>query len=266
MRSTMHLRIAVILALLATGALLGACGSSVHSTATTAVHRGAPTGAHAGAPAGASRPPTRAQALAFARAVNLTAADVPGLKASKAQAHQHETAAEKELERELMHCTGASSNSGKGLAEVSSQDFKFEHGIIDLSVNSEVSVSGNSQTPALIAKELGAIRGNHIRACLSHYLNLLFKGQKYQGATVSPVSILQGTPPAPGASGSFGWRITVTITVHGIRIPFYLDILGFGYGRAEVSLLSSGVLHPFPAAIQQRLFMLLLTRAKTHTL
>jgi len=46
----------------------------------------------------------------------------------------------------------------------------------------------------------------------------------------------------------------------------FLDILGFGYGRAEVSLLSSGVLHPFPAAIQQRLFMLLLTRAKTHTL
>lgn len=262
MRSTMHPRIAVILALLATGALLGACGSSVQSTATTAVHRAAPTGAHAGA----SRPPTRAQALAFARAVNLTAADVPGLKASKARAHQHETAAEKELERELMHCTGASSNSGKGLAEVSSQDFKFEHGIVDLSVNSEVSVSGNSQTPALTAKELGAIRGNHIRACLSHYLNLLFKGQKYQGATISPVSILQGTPPAPGASGSFGWRITVTITVHGIRIPFYLDILGFGYGRAEVSLLSSGVLHPFPAAIQQRLFMLLLTRAKTHSL
>jgi hypothetical protein len=251
------MRFAVILALLATGALLGACGHSDHLAATTGAH---------GEAAGAGRPLTKTQALAFARAVNLTAADVPGLKASSADEHQHETAAEKRLEHELQRCTGGSSSSGKGLAGVSSKDFKVEHGILDLSVSSEVSVSRVAQTPALASKELSAIRGKHVRACLSHYLNLLFKGQKYQGATVSPVSILQGTPPAPGASGSFGWRITVAITVHGIRIPFYLDILGFVYGPAEVSLLSSGVLHPFPAAIQQRLFMLLLARATTHGL
>ncbi len=253
MRPALLRRAIILVALMSCGLLTG-CGSS-HSA-----HTGATTGTHAGA----NRPPVKTQALAFANAVNLTAADVPGFKASSAHEHEHETPAEKRLDHELQHCTGGSLKSSNGLAEVSSKDFKLEHGILDLSVSSEVSVSSVAPTPSQTSKELEASRSDHVRECLSHYLNLLFKGQKYQGATVSPVSISQGTPPAPGTSGSFGWRITVAITVHGIKLPFYLDILGFVYSRAEVSLLSSGVLRPFPAATQEQLFSLLLTRAKKH--
>jgi len=54
--------------------------------------------------------------------------------------------------------------------------------------------------------------------------------------------------------------------VRTLRIPFYLDILGFVYGPAEISLLSSGLPVPFPAALQQRLFLSLLARAKAHRL
>jgi hypothetical protein len=80
------------------------------------------------------------------------------------------------------------------------------------------------------------------------------------------VTIQSGTPPAPGTSGGFGWRVTASFEVRGIKLPIYLDFLGFVEGPSEVTLLSSGLLRPFPAAVQQHLFALLLARAKAHRL
>jgi hypothetical protein len=67
-------------------------------------------------------------------------------------------------------------------------------------------------------------------------------------------------------SGSFGWRVTATFDVRGIKVPIYLDFLGFIDGPSEVTLLSSGLLQPFPATVQQHLFSLLLSRARSHKL
>jgi hypothetical protein len=217
------------------------------------------------------RPLTRAQAISFADAVNLTAADVPGFKATSRHERERETPAEKRLERELARCTGRSSNSPSELIEESSKAFKLEHEILHFSVSSEVSVA---QSPALTAGELAAIRSNRVRGCLSRYLDLLLKYQILKEHTsamiINPnsisLSISQGTPPAPGATGSFGWRITAKVTVHNVALPFYIDILGFVYGPAEVSLSSSGALRPFPAATQEHLYLLLLKRAETHGL
>ncbi len=217
------------------------------------------------------RPLTKAQAIAFARAVNLTAADVPGFTATARHKNEHKTAVEKRLERELTDCVGKSANSPTDLAEENSKDFKLEHAILHFSVSSEVSVA---QTPALAAKELSAMRGNHVRGCLSHYLELLLKYQiiKSQGSRtiVNPnsisLSISDGTPPAPGATGSFWWRIKATVVIHHIKLSYYIDILGFVYGPAEVSMSSSGALRPFPAATQEHLYLLLLKRAETHRL
>jgi hypothetical protein len=260
MRPAMR-RTAVTIALLATGALLGACGRSnptaVSTVTVQAAKTGSPTGTTGAPPTGAAGALTKTQALAFAHAVNLTATDVPGFRASPEQHHQ--TTVEKQRERELVSCAGTTVSAGEGLASVSSPDFKLERSVLDLSVSSEVSVA---QTPALAAKALTTIRGTHFRECLTHYLDLLFKAQSRGGTTVGPISIVQGTPPAPGATGSFGWRITATITARGVKLPFYQDMLGFVYGPAEVSLVSSGALRPFPAAIEQQLFLLLLKRAK----
>ena len=85
-------------------------------------------------------------------------------------------------------------------------------------------------------------------------------------ALPGPVSISSGTPPAPGAQGSFGWRITATFGAGPIRLPLYVDILGFVLGPARVTLVSSGALRPFPAVLQQRLYTLLLARASAHRL
>lgn len=242
-----------ILLLLAMGGFFAACGSGAQPPpkAHSAV------AAEGGTP---SRSITKPQALAFARAVNLTAADVPGFTVSSE--HQGQTTREKRLERDLLRCVGPV-GSGKELAEESSKNFELKRGILELSVSSAVSVT---QTPATAARELAAIRSPHIRICLSHYFGLLFRSQQYPGATVGPVSIASGNPPARGTTGGFGWRVTATLIVGGTTIPFYLDILGFVYGPSTVTLFSTGALRPFPAVAQQRLFSLLLSRAKARRL
>jgi hypothetical protein len=258
-------RLPFTLALLALSVLLGACGrSDPTAVATVTVQGSPPNGSHTGTqkapPAtGGGGSSGKTQALAFAHGVNLTAADVPGFKASTT--HHSETAVEQRRERELQACTGGGLQAGANLAQESSPAFKLERGVLDLSVNSEVSVA---RTSALAARELATIRSSHFRACLTKYLNLVFGEQDRPGTTVGPISIAQGTPPAPGANGSFGWRITASITARGVKLPFYQDMLGFVYGSAEVSLVSSGALRPFPAGVEQQLFTLLLERAKAH--
>ena len=187
-------RVLLLLALAGCAALLAACGKSSYS-------------AHRTGSAAVARPATkvstlnRPQALAYAHAVNLTAADVPGFTVSSSK--ESGTPKEKQLERELLRCVGPAGSAGK-LAQVGSKEFELSHGILQLSVSSEVSVS---ETPAMAARELTAIRSAHVRDCFAHYLGLLLKGQHYGGATVGPVSVLSGTPPAPGTTGGFGWRL-----------------------------------------------------------
>jgi hypothetical protein len=261
---------AAAIALIAIAGLLVACGSGGRKAATGG-HTTA--GEHAGgrgSPAGAATPMTRSQAIVFARAVNLTAADVPGFNAKAKHEHKSRTASEKSLERELQRCTGVGGelSAHSGLAEVSSKDFELEHNALQLSVSSEVSVA---RTAAIAAGELAAIRSGRVQRCLSHYLDLLLKYQllkeqkSHALASSISVSVVGGTPPAPGATGSFGWQVSATIAAHGVKLPiYYVDILGFVYGSAEVTLTSSGALKPFPAAIQEHLYWLLLNRAKAE--
>jgi len=258
-------RTAILLAfILAAGALLTACGKGGY--ASTVSHAAATTSAPSttsGAKGGT--PLTHAQALAFVHAVNLTAADVPGFTASPKQ--HSESANERRLEQELHSCGGsqgtqALQRSRSTLAEAGSPDFELHHGILDLTVSSEVSVV---RTSAEAAAMLSAVRSARIRACFTRYVSQLLKSQHLDGATVVGVSIASGTPPAPGTTGGFGWRVTATLAVHGLHISFYLDLLGFVYGSAQVTLSSSGTVRPFPASAQEQLYSQLLARAKSHS-
>jgi hypothetical protein len=263
-------RLAGIVALAAATTMLAACGGNeragvVGGYTTPGVH--IPAKSSSSAPAHA--PLTRAQAIAFAHAVNLTSADLPGFTATSK--HERTTVAGKRLEHEVLRCMGGVPRGRSELAEVSSMDFKLKRSPIDFGMSSEVSVS---RAPSRPTRELTQIAGNRARACLSHYLNLLLREQLLEGLRHQPIaraistsiSISHGTPPAPGATGSFGWRIVATVTVHKLKLPFYFDILGFVYGPAEVSLESSGSLRPFPAKIQEHLYMVLLERAETHVI
>ncbi len=216
---------------------------------------------------GTTPAPSHESAVAFARAVNLTSDDVPGFTPS--EKHNSSSAREKRLERAMLRCAGIGAGTGdiagkqKGVLEESSKDFQLKRQILNFSVSSEVSVQASA---AQALRGLEAIRSPHVRSCFSHYLSLIFKSEQVKGATAGPVTIQAGTPPAPGTSGGFGWRVTATFKVRGVKLPVYLDFLGFVDGPAEVTLTSSGLLRPFPASVQQHLFTLLLDRAKAHKL
>ena len=259
----------MILVLLASSGLLAACGGSYsaassHSAAVSvapaATTTATPPTVATGSSPSAARALSKAQAQAFARAVNLRAADVPGFKVSAEHGHEHETAAEKRLEGELTRCAGGAARDLQ-VAEVSSKEFEREDKSGAQNLQSGITIE---QTPALAAKELAAVRSERGRTCILHYVTLLFKGQKYEGASVGHVSVSSGSPSAPGTTGGFGLRITTTITLHHIKIPFYMDFFGFVYGPAEVMLRSFSLPEPLPTATEERLFSLLLQRAKAH--
>jgi hypothetical protein len=252
-------RITILAAVLASGGLLASCGG--HGALTSGVRTHSTE-----APADPAAPKlTSAQAVAFAHRVNLRAADVPGFRHSAE--HEHETNAEKRLGREMLRCVGAA-GARHGLADASSTGFEHKGSASVLTVSSNVTVA---RTPAIATKELSELRSGHTRGCVAHYFSQVLRGQQFRGGTVSPVSIMHGDPPAAGTTGSFGWRISAAVTVnlprgpiHRIRLPFYIDILGFVYGRAEVALFSFGTPLPFPAAAEQHLFTLLLNRAQAR--
>jgi len=203
------------------------------------------------------------RADAFARAVNLTAVDVPGFTPS-AKDREAESPTEQGLQRRLDRCMGAAGGLGvSGGGAHSSPSFTRRGRVLDETVSSSV---GFAPTAADAAGELRLLRSARAQGCLASYLDLLFKGKRYGGGAIQRVSIAQGTPPAPGTSGGFGWRITAAVNVHGLSAPFYVDILGFVYGPAEVTLLSSGALIPFPAHAEEQLFRLLVARARAHPL
>jgi len=243
--------LAIALALFASASVAG-CGGGGSPARRSA------TGARGHAPS--PRALSRKRGLAFARAVNLTAADLPEFRVS--HEHAHKTPAQRQAERDLLRCAG-SATRGAHAAEASSPSLVFKRGLIDFGVSSEVLVSAS---PSRANGELAALHTARVRHCFSRYLDVLLRTQRLGNATIGPVSIQSGNPPAPGTSGSFGWRVTATFRLVSVRVPFYLDLLGFVLGPARVTLISSGALRPFPAAIQQRLYTLLLARAREHAL
>jgi hypothetical protein len=273
-------RAIVLLSLALVGLALASCGkggSLTHTvvqsvgpstnpsstTTTTSPGTTSPPSTTPSTPSAPTQTPSREHAAAFASAVNLTSDDVPGFTPS--EKHSSSSAREKRLEHAMLRCAGVSGVPGtpKAVLEQSSKAFELKHQILDFSVSSEVSVQASA---AQARHGLDAIRSPHVRSCFSHYLQLILQGEQLKGATAGPVKIQSGTPPAPGTSGGFGWRVTATFTVRGVKLPIYLDFLGFVDGPAEVTLTSSGLLRPFPASVQQHLFSLLLSRAKAHKL
>jgi hypothetical protein len=256
-------RTALLLALVLS-CVLSACGKGSYTGAAATTATG-PAATHGG-DAHRGRSSARAQALAFAHAVNLTAADVPGFTPSHRP--EHESASERRLQQQLRSCVGAVGapalqHSPGTLAEASSPNFELHRSVLTLTVSSEVSVA---HTSAQAAATLAAIRSPRVRACFSRYLSSLLKSQHIPGATVVGVSIASGTPPAPGTTGGFGWRVTATLAIRTIHISFYFDILGFIDGAAQVTLTSSGTVRPFPAKAEEELYSELLTRARSHRL
>ena len=234
---------------MAVGIAAAGCGKSGELTRTVATSGsgGEASTQRPAPPNGTGQQLTKAQAETFARRVNLRASDVPGFKASAGHV-EHTSAEERRLEREMLHCAG-SSGSNDALAEMGSREFQRQ----SRHLQSDGELERNRR-PLLRERSSGTCRDpGRPRESVSDPLHrTLLHSQRFGNARVGPVSAAQGSPPAPGATGSFGWRFTTTIDIRRLGIPLYIDLLGFVYGQSNVTLMSFGLPEPVEASIEER--------------
>jgi hypothetical protein len=247
--------LASLSALCSLSGLLAACGAEQAS--------GPPPGAAARVkPAStrtAQRRVTRAQALAFARAVNLTAADVPEARASR----KKERGEGPRERREMKRCEPP--HSGRPLAEVDSPKLTRGEQLETEEIRSYVGVAASGRTAH---QALALFTSRAVRACIARALSRAFATRNVRGARWGRVSVLPLSAPAPGADAAVGVRISVALSIeyNEVSVPLYVDVVGFALGPADVAMSAMSITQPLPAATEQELLALLLARARAHRL
>jgi len=209
--------------------------------------------------AAAGGPPTKAAATAFADAVNLRTGDIPGFTTGPVSKL---TAADKRSGAAISRCAGGV-DSRRAVVDVFSPDFKRASGIVQQEITSDIEVLPSA---ALVAKDLRAVNSARGRRCLERAFQKGFATMKIAGVKFGKVSVSTKAIQANGASGSFALRFTIKATIHGVKIPYYSDFLGFSLGPAEVSLTALGFGTPVPSRDELGLFSVLLRRAQAAAL
>jgi hypothetical protein len=258
-------RIAVAMVVLAAGCGIVGCGSG--KTAST----------HTANSLGGSGSITKAQAIAYAHAVNLTASDVPELTSAAPGAE----ASVKRRDVERARCAGAASPYSR-VVNIGSARFTGATASPRESVTSSVVVW---PTSAIAEQNIAADLSPRGRACVQHLLERLAIGA-VRRVRVSHVSLAWLPAPLPAAH-SFAARLSLTLSAEPgrlrpglsgavvespsprarpVQISVYIDVLGFLVGPGEVNLTATGEKRPASSATEHRLLSLLYSRAVAHKL
>jgi hypothetical protein len=208
-------------------------------------------------------PVTKAEATAYANAVNLGPTDVPEMVGIGVEGEHKEVSP-------LIETCGIRERHADDVADVKSPTFRSGGnggGVPLQEVKSDVEVMS---TAALADRKLAhtqaAIHSPRIRACLARVYAQIFAKPFAKGNR--PLSLGRTTVSAlhPALPRSFGMRVVVpfALTVNGLKVDtrLYVDALAFIVGRAAVSLVTLRFTYPVPAATEQRLLSLLYGRAK----
>jgi hypothetical protein len=199
---------------------------------------------------------SRAQAPAVAAAISLRHGDLPGLKEQPNPITAQETAANDQLTA----CIGGVPAS-RALADTQSADFSTSSGTSE-TVNSATEIL---PSVALVAKDFGAITGRRGLPCLLAELRGELVGKPPKGETVSGHA-WHLAPVVSGAGGAFADRFSVVVrVVHKtttLILPLYVDLIGFIYGQAEVSLSIETVGSEPSGSLERTLAARLLARAR----
>lgn len=211
-----------------------------------------------------SRQVTKAQAVAYAHAVNLRAGDLPGFTSTGS-----ETEAPKpgRYSLEYSRCRGGV-NPARRIAEVFSPEFSAGRAFYGKIVRSTVEVWPTSAIVALNNTRLHSSRG---RACLVRYLEAVDKQidrERKGREQIGPFTITIVPNPLPGVSHSFLTKIDETrlLRTGAIRAHIYRDIFGFITGPAEIELEAIGFGHPIPAPTEKEALRLLYGRATANAI
>jgi hypothetical protein len=189
---------------------------------------------------------TKADAVAIAATINLTAGDMPGYSGSPATPSTGDGRFGARFDR----CAGTVPTS-KAVADVQSDDFERASQAAFDAVSSDVLVMPNA---ALARKDMRAAGSKRARKCIA----AAFTGQKAAGG-VKILSAKVTSLPAL-AAGVVGIRIKMRAAAKGVTVPMYTDFFIVGRGPVEAAVgFTSGPTRPL-AAEEKRLVGIVKTR------
>ena len=199
---------------------------------------------------------TAARAGAFARAVMLTAADVPG---AKPVARERTPAAR---EREAAQCGG---RSAPAIGSGRSPELQRGRGLDRESVSSSVEVLHDAKA---VERTLHATPSSAGLGCYERVLARSLHSEadpniRLLGVKVAPLTLGIGS-----AGEARGLRILARVGVPGagVVVPLYVDALSLGYGPAEIDLYATSFVQPVARRTEQELLALLHERARRQML
>ncbi|MGD1049508.1 MAG: hypothetical protein ABR947_00370 [Solirubrobacteraceae bacterium] len=199
---------------------------------------------------------TAAQAPAVAAAISIRHADLP----KDEQKSNPITAEELQQDAALTRCVGGVPVSD-ALANTQSPNFQSVSGSTVV-VNSGTEILPST---ALVATDFAAITGNHGLPCLLRQLRSELVGTPPKDETVKSFAS-RLSPVVAGVAQAFAYRFKVVITqtksTTTLILPIYVDVIGFAYGQAEVSLSVMVVGAKPSTALDRRLAALLVARAR----
>jgi hypothetical protein len=199
---------------------------------------------------------TAARAAAFARAVELTSADVPG--AHEAPASKVPSA----REREAARCGGQATPT---LGGARSAELQRGRGLERETISSSVSVLHDAHG---VERDLAYAATTAGLKCYYGVLTRSLQSEadpniKLLGVKVEPLQV-----SVAGAGRAEGIRVLARVGVPGANavVGLFVDAVTLPYGPAEIDLFGTSFVQPVPARTEQELLALLHRRALAQKL
>jgi hypothetical protein len=255
----------VVASLLAVAMIVGVfagCGGSGPLAATATAKRMAPI--------------TKAEAVAYARAVNLRVGDIPLGSVYKGESEAKRSS----LTPREAACEGAK----RGPGHRSTRIIKRQSATLGWSVPGEFqriySAVQVLPTAALMVRHNAANRSPRSLTCASRFLPSIIRKAETGRLEFSRATVSRLPDPLPGIEGAYEYRMAATIIIGRSapvepvdyvpqqvkRIRFYLDFFGFVSGPAEINMTTLSAPRPVPRKVEDRLLVLLYSRTQAHRL
>lgn len=227
--------------------LVGGCGGSSSASST-----------------GESAPLSH-RAVAYATAVNLRAADVPGLAASRVRLKNTRHGGLDPVE-------GCDGGGGQKVTGIISPRFfaSLDHGgvLTLLPLEAVQSTVFPAVSPVIASRALQAVVSTRGRACLKQSQGSAESQAEHGPREPVFTQIEVSAPPSPLRNVRvYGLRTTAKSDFGTTgRSNYYEDFFAFMVGSSVITLNATGDPHPFPAGTERRLLSLLYSRAEAHKL
>jgi hypothetical protein len=215
------------------------------------------------------RPITRAQASAYAHAVNLRGYDVPGMTEVAPEGPTDNRGDGETFAR----CIGELSSTHT-VVSIHSPIFTYSNRLRFQSAYSTVAVLPSERAADRYLAVLASARA---RACITHdYRRLLLsradERKPLRLGQLAAAPLLASAPTSYRGLGPYrGTALRLTLqssytTRRGRRVqfPFYIEDFAFAYGRDVISLTAESFLRPFAQANEQYLMKMLVGRAEAN--